>query len=61
MKECPCLKCEAVSCRRRCDAYLEYHDELVDARDSLKRLDTALEDAIAALSALDALFKRRTK
>lgn len=57
--DCPCRNCKALTCRERCDAYMTYHDALVDARDSMRRLDTAIEDAIVALSAV--IEKRRRK
>lgn len=42
---CPCQDCpeRKLTCHDRCAVYMEYHDALVEARESLKKANAALD------------------
>ncbi len=49
MKKSPCQDCpyRKATCHDRCEEYLDYHDELVAAREALRTADRAIGVLIA--------------
>lgn len=63
MANCPCQDCpeRKLTCHDRCDAYLEWHDQLVLAKEALHAADKTIIMLVENYTRRRDSWRRRTK